>query len=708
VQAACCDPGVAYGPDGHVYAIILDTSPAATYTLRSSDGGATWQGPSSVSTPDRPNIATDPSNPNIVYITFTDFNQPAGRIAGYKSTDGGVTWGSEFLIGDPIAPPGYQQSSQPRVASNGWIYVGYQEYNDQNVGCSAGVRNELARSTDGGATWNVVTELNIVQGGACSSAQAGRGIFCINANQSFRSRSFPVIGISPTDPTHVYMVYSGGDLESAYTCAGSTGFHSDTLFRKSTDGGVTFTAPQKINTDPQGKDQYYPWMAVTQSGQIWVGWNDRRDDANDFLSKWYQAHSTDEGTTWLDINGVPGNDVVADVQTQPSTFIGDYHGLGARNGRVLGMWFDSRISASGDAFTDPQVPLQGTPTPTPTASPSATPTATHTPTATPTATATATSTGTPSATPTPTATCQVTYTTATTTGTITPGGTDIGNHCDDCTTDITLPFPVSVYGNPPVTAVAVGSDGDIHFPGPYNKLFWWPGCVPVDPGTGQDPFLNTLFPNYADLVTDETVGPCPNCGIFTQTLGTAPNRQFVIRWKANYFNSPPGPAQAEFEVLLTEGSNTLSVIYGVTGDNGLTAVSGIQKDLNVFTSFSCNEATLTPGVRVNYIPSTCGSPTPTPTATPTATATATHTPTVTPTATATATHTPTATPTATATATHTPTATPTATATATHTPSPTATATATATHTPTATPTPTVPPRSSPTPRPRPTPPPRP
>ena len=103
------------------------------------------------------------------------------------------------------------------------------------------------------------------------------------------------------------------------------------------------------------------------------------------------------------------------------------------------------------------------------------------------------------------------------------------------------------------------------------------------------------------------MGPCPGCGIFTQTLGTAPNRQFVIRWKANYFNSPPGPAQAEFEVLLTEGSNTLSVIYGATGDNGLTAVSGIQQDLNVFTSFSCNKATLTPGLRVNYIPTGCGS-----------------------------------------------------------------------------------------------------
>src|SRR4029077_1503437 len=161
---------------------------------------------------------------------------------------------------------------------------------------------------------------------------------------------------------------------------------------------------------------------------------------------------------------------------------------------------------------------------------------------------------------------------------------------------------------------------------PFNILSDLPECVPVDPAGQEDPFLNTLFPNYADLVTDTSVGPCPDCGIFTQTLGTAPNRQFVIRWKTNYFNSPPGPAQAEFEVLLTEGSGTLSVIYGVTGDNGLTAtLSGIQQDLNVFTSFSCNEATLVPGLRVSYIPTTCGSPTPTPTSTAPVTATATAT-----------------------------------------------------------------------------------
>ncbi len=204
--------------------------------------------------PDRNNLATDPSNPLILYTTYSDL--PAtNRIKGYKSTDGGLTWGSSFFIGDVAPAAGYEQSSQPRVASDGTLYVGYQQYTNSTTGCSAGVQNVLAKSTNGGATFTY-TVLPIIQGGACSSTQAGRGIFCVNAGgSSFRSRSHPIIGISPTNPSHVYMVYSGGDLESAYTCASSPGFHSDTLFRLSTDGGVTFTAPSKVNTDPQGKDQ---------------------------------------------------------------------------------------------------------------------------------------------------------------------------------------------------------------------------------------------------------------------------------------------------------------------------------------------------------------------------------------------------------------------------------------------------------------------
>ena len=42
----------------------------------------------------------------------------------------------------------------------------------------------------------------------------------------------------------------------------------------------------------------------------------------------------------------------------------------------------------------------------------------------------------------------VNYVTTTQTGqSIIPGTTDVGNHCDDCATPVTFPFPVTVYGS---------------------------------------------------------------------------------------------------------------------------------------------------------------------------------------------------------------------------------------------------------------------
>ncbi|MEO8285426.1 MAG: S-layer homology domain-containing protein [Chloroflexota bacterium] len=392
--SACCDPAVAYAYDGTVYVGVLDTSPAVQYVIKSTDNGVTWSSPVTMVVPDRNNLVVDNgiTSPRrgTVYTTYSDLSGAGftNRIKGYKSTDGGATWGSSFFVGDVAPAAGYEQSSQPRVASDGTLYVGYQQYTNSGGGCAAGVQNVLAKSTDGGATFTW-TVLPITQGGACVPSQAGRGIFCVTAGgANFRSRSHPIIGVHPTNPNIVYMVYSGGDLETAYTCSTGTGFHSDTLFRKSTDGGATFSAPSKINGDGTGFDQYYPWVDVAPNGTIWAGWNDRRDDPNNLKSKWYQAYSTDQGATW-------NESAVADVQTQPSTFIGDYHGIAAENDRVLGMWYDSRLTASGDPYTDPDAPIVGGSTPTPTSVPAtSTSTATTAPTNTPTSPpATATSTG---------------------------------------------------------------------------------------------------------------------------------------------------------------------------------------------------------------------------------------------------------------------------------------------------------------------------
>ncbi len=297
----------------------------------------------------------------------------------------------------------------------------------------------------------------------------------------------------------------------------------------------------------------------------------------------------------------------------------------------------------------------------------------------------------PTPTPTPTASpgpCE-NYVTTTDTGSIVPGTTDIGNHCDDCATPITFPFPVTVYGYT-FTSANVSVNGALYLTGSSEST---DGCLALpDPDFGR-----AIFPFQGALITDNPEPGCAGypggtCGIFTSVTGTAPNRQFNIEWRAVLANDPTSPAN--FEVVFYENMPSFfDIIYGVTGDNGAGATSGVQASgAGPVTIFSCGTSTLTNSLKVTYA---CAEVSPTPTATATATATArlhlrpqftaytdgypySHSNGdrnryTTPTPTATATFTP---PTATATFTPTPTATFTPTPTATYTPTPTPTPTA--------------------------------
>ncbi len=62
----------------------------------------------------------------------------------------------------------------------------------------------------------------------------------------------------------------------------------------STDGGVTFGAPVRIDDDPMGQNQLNVSVAVdVQTGELFATWEDRRGGANLFFTK-----SADGGKTW--------------------------------------------------------------------------------------------------------------------------------------------------------------------------------------------------------------------------------------------------------------------------------------------------------------------------------------------------------------------------------------------------------------------------
>jgi len=72
------------------------------------------------------------------------------------------------------------------------------------------------------------------------------------------------------------------------------------MFAKSTDGGVTFGPPKRINTDQSTLNfQWFWYPVVAPGGRIDVIWLDTRDGGPlSFLSALYYCYSDDQGETW--------------------------------------------------------------------------------------------------------------------------------------------------------------------------------------------------------------------------------------------------------------------------------------------------------------------------------------------------------------------------------------------------------------------------
>jgi hypothetical protein len=206
---------------------------------------------------------------------------------------------------------------------------------------------------------------------------------------------------------------------------------TDVMFVRSTDGGQTFSAPHRINDDPnfQNKWHWFGTLSVAPNGRIDSVWYDTRNASNNIDSQLFYSYSTDGGVTWAP-NIVASNPFNPQAGFPQNQKIGDYITIVSDNtgGNVAyAATFNVNPNAVGGHEQDVyyvRVSPSGGPTPTPTAS--ATPTATATATATPTATATATATTTATATATATATPTATHTptpTPTATATAIPSAT---------------------------------------------------------------------------------------------------------------------------------------------------------------------------------------------------------------------------------------------------------------------------------------------
>ena len=193
-----------------------------------------------------------------------------------------------------------------------------------------------------------------------------------------------------------------------------------------------------------------------------------------------------------------------------------------------------------------------------------------------------------------------------------PGVTDIGSHCDDCGTQITLPFPVTIYGQTYTTADA-GSNGHLTFGTPYDNFVIT--CSPF----GNSGATYVLAPYWGDQCTTACGSTsCINCGIFITTTGIAPNRIFYVEWRTNYYNQTT--ALLRYEIALYENGSPPQFIYGniiaAPAANDSQLVVGEKQDDITYTQCGCDPTggqnpPVTSGQQLTVLFLPCGTPTPT-------------------------------------------------------------------------------------------------
>jgi hypothetical protein len=331
------DPWVTFGPTGVAYYMAQpfnDSNPINGMVVsRSTNGGGTWSRPitlirDTVGTVlnDKCAITADPTSAQHVYAVWDRLVFPQAHASataglhaiGYRgptwfarTTDGGATWEPARMIYDP-GEVNQTLGNQIVVLPNGTVVDGFDLIqNFKNSQGRRGLNVALIRSTDKGVTWS----------GAIVAASL-RSVGVVDPDTGHDVRTGDIIPSWAVDPTSgtLYAVWQDSRFNG--------GTHDDVVFAKSTDGGLTWSAPVRISQAPNVAS-FTPTVAVT-GGVVAVTYYDFRNNTPDpgsLPTDYWIVHSHDGGATWTE-NHVAGP---FDMQTAPDAegyFLGDYEGLG--------------------------------------------------------------------------------------------------------------------------------------------------------------------------------------------------------------------------------------------------------------------------------------------------------------------------------------------------------------------------------------------
>jgi hypothetical protein len=284
-----------------------------------------------------------------MYVSWNDF-ATGGNLKVRYSTDNGATWTNERQLA-PASP--FIRDVQITGDTDGTVYVA--GMNEMGGGLSNRA-NKIYKSTDGGNTWTNTYTGPTFPGPGSTTCASNSYFACMFSGPSFwRHMGWGQPGALNGVVHYVY--------DSRNTGNGDAG---NVFYIRSTDGGVTFSAPLQLNTDTTTRPQWQPNLSVGADGSVLAVWYDGREAANCTKGnpavpcyRMWARKSTDNGATWGPDG--PFSDVVSPLPGQPdpgivAEYAGDYdYSFPSPTGHIH-EWTDGRVTISGnsqqDAFVD--------------------------------------------------------------------------------------------------------------------------------------------------------------------------------------------------------------------------------------------------------------------------------------------------------------------------------------------------------------------
>src|SRR5437660_6066617 len=285
-----------------------------------------------------------------MYVSWNDFARGEGLFVRY-STDNGATWTNERQLAS--GSPFIRDVQITGDLATGDVYVA--GMNEEGGGLTTRPNLLMFRSTDGGNTWtNTFTGPSFPGPGVTTCPNAYFACMFTDTGGYWRHEDWG----EPAAFNHV--------VSYVYAAHGAGSDPGDVYYIRSTDSGVTFGTPFKLNTDSTTRPQWQPNLSVSPAGTLFAMWYDARESTSCTKGnpavpcyRMWARKSNDNGLTWLADDTF--SDVVTPLPGQPdpgiiAEYAGDYDYGSAILTKHLTSWDDGRVTISGqsqqDAFTD--------------------------------------------------------------------------------------------------------------------------------------------------------------------------------------------------------------------------------------------------------------------------------------------------------------------------------------------------------------------